>query len=269
MADRFFSIEEDGLSQKWWGRVWLNPPYGKTGSTSVAGLWTKKLVESYKAGDVSEAVLLVFARIGSKWFHQLFEFAICFPDERIRFYSFDDRKQRPPLGNALAYLGPNIEGFHKQFEQFGDFGGAQPQSTPKTPLPDRSGAHRSPSAIPTPTPKTASQTEQADSSPPRALPTGFPLLVRVEVKRSLWEQWREQTAFDRGVTYLIGQWHKLRTLLRDRTIDEDTPHHLADAMCVLRALLGEQATHRESWDRAQAELLNLGYHVVLKLNAAQ
>lgn len=28
-AKRHFTVEDDGLLQEWFGRVWLNPPYGK------------------------------------------------------------------------------------------------------------------------------------------------------------------------------------------------------------------------------------------------
>lgn len=39
-ADQIYFPPEDGLSFKWWGRVWLNPPYGNELKT-----WIKRLVE--------------------------------------------------------------------------------------------------------------------------------------------------------------------------------------------------------------------------------
>lgn len=52
-----FTIEDDGLAQVWFGRVWCNPPYGKT-----MGVWLDRLAEH---GD---GVALIFARTETKVF---------------------------------------------------------------------------------------------------------------------------------------------------------------------------------------------------------
>lgn len=63
---RYFTEEEDGLSQDWGGAVvWCNPPYGNV----ETGLWTKKCFEeSRKPGTT--VVLLIPARTDRKSFHQ-------------------------------------------------------------------------------------------------------------------------------------------------------------------------------------------------------
>lgn len=59
---KFFSPEDDGLSQKWEGVCWMNPPYGR-----VIGKWVQKAYESAKEGAV--VVGLLPARTDTKWFH--------------------------------------------------------------------------------------------------------------------------------------------------------------------------------------------------------
>ncbi|MDD5304862.1 MAG: DNA N-6-adenine-methyltransferase, partial [Elusimicrobia bacterium] len=51
-ASRFFSIEDDGLSQDWAGRVFLNPPY----SQPLMGKFAEKLVSHVKDGSVTSAI---------------------------------------------------------------------------------------------------------------------------------------------------------------------------------------------------------------------
>jgi DNA N-6-adenine-methyltransferase (Dam) len=75
-AARHFSLEDDGLSQPWKGRVWLNPPYGRD-----IGRWLERLAAH---GD---GLALVFARTDTAWFHRAFgaATAVCFIKGRLRF----------------------------------------------------------------------------------------------------------------------------------------------------------------------------------------
>ena len=48
-ARQFYSIEDDGLSQEWWGRVWCNPPY------SDCGAWVQKAWAEWRRGHGGHA----------------------------------------------------------------------------------------------------------------------------------------------------------------------------------------------------------------------
>lgn len=64
-AARYYTPEDDGLSQAWTGRVWLNPPYGRT-----IGLWTARAVEAVTNGDAEVVVGLLPARTDTEWWHR-------------------------------------------------------------------------------------------------------------------------------------------------------------------------------------------------------
>jgi hypothetical protein len=56
-AKNQYTIKDDGLKSDWFGRVWLNPPYG-----TQCGRWLEKLA-AYKNG-----IALIFARTETKMF---------------------------------------------------------------------------------------------------------------------------------------------------------------------------------------------------------
>lgn len=119
----YYSKENDGLSQPWFGRVFLNPPYSKTGGKSNQEIWAAKLVAEYEAGNVKEAILLTKASIGYKWFKNLWLiYPCCLCHDLISFIDLDhpDNPPRPAkLGSAFFYLGPNEERFRDYFETIG------------------------------------------------------------------------------------------------------------------------------------------------------
>ena len=120
-AAAFYTKEQDGLSQPWAGRVWCNPPYGKTNGKSNQELWAQRLIAEYEVGNVPEAILLVKAAVGYKWFEELFrDWPVCFLRERLSFIldSGDDDGQSKQ-GTALFYFGPDFMRFAQAFRGMG------------------------------------------------------------------------------------------------------------------------------------------------------
>ena len=116
-APTYFTKDDDpdGLSQSWFGNVWLNPPYGKG-----SGLFTTKLVEEYLAGRVKSGILLLNAYgFDSGWFQPLWKYPICFTDHRVQFYSPQKESGGPANANIFVYLGSEPKKFRDAFMNFG------------------------------------------------------------------------------------------------------------------------------------------------------
>jgi phage N-6-adenine-methyltransferase len=96
-CERFFTHEDDGLSQSWSGaKVFLNPPYGRE-----IGKWVKKAwVESLNGSLV---VCLLPARVDTRWWH---EYAakghVYFLQGRLRFGSATNSA---PFPSAIVTFG--------------------------------------------------------------------------------------------------------------------------------------------------------------------
>ena len=79
-ATKHIVEKEDGLSQKWEGRVWLNPPYDQ----NVIGKWVSKLAHHGKG------TALIFARTETQFFmREVFEKAqsCLFLEGRLHFHT--------------------------------------------------------------------------------------------------------------------------------------------------------------------------------------
>lgn len=115
-ARRFFSVEDDGLSQEWHGRVWMNPPY----SQPHVDQFSIKLVDEYEAGRVLRACVLVNNATETVWFQRLAatSSAICFPRGRVKFWA-PGRESVPLQGQAVLYFGDDSAAFFRAFASFG------------------------------------------------------------------------------------------------------------------------------------------------------
>ena len=121
MAERIFTIEDQSENLEWYGRVFMNPPYGVTdGKESRAGLFCRKLISEYEAGRVTEAIILVNSVHSQKWQKPLYDFAVCFVDHRIEFVDQKgEANPNPTFGNIFVYLGPDTKKFAAEFSAHG------------------------------------------------------------------------------------------------------------------------------------------------------
>ena len=107
-----YTAADDGLSQFWTGRVYMNPPYGRG-----VKRWVRKLVESYSCGFVTEAVALLPARTDTQWWQLMRDFPVCLVTGRLRF---GGNRNLAPFPSAVFYMGANVQGFYREFSDWGD-----------------------------------------------------------------------------------------------------------------------------------------------------
>lgn len=106
-----FTQADDGLSQEWHGRVYMNPPY------SDARKWAAKLVEEVAAGHATEAMVLVPSRTDTRWFRAFRDFPVCFITGRL---TFKGARDPAPFPSALFYVGQNESRFKDLAREIGD-----------------------------------------------------------------------------------------------------------------------------------------------------
>ena len=116
-ASRYFTLADDGLSKRWQGRVWMNPPY----SRPEIEQFVAKLASSVADRDVPAAVVLVNNATETEWFATLgaHAAAICFPSGRVRFWQPGNESASPLQGQAVIYIGDAPQAFARTFRPFG------------------------------------------------------------------------------------------------------------------------------------------------------
>jgi len=98
---RYFSPEDDGLTQEWRGVVWCNPPYGR----NILPRWIKKGYQSACSG--ATVVMLLPANTDTKWFHDFcIRGEVCFLQGRIRF---SESKNTAPFASMIVVFYPPKE----------------------------------------------------------------------------------------------------------------------------------------------------------------
>lgn len=111
-ATERFTAHDDGLSRKWKGRVYMNPPYGRE-----IVEWVEKLVQEFGDGNVTEAIALVPARTDTEWCAMMRAFPRCFIRGRL---NFSRHENAAPFPSMVIYLGKHVDAFADAFGDIGD-----------------------------------------------------------------------------------------------------------------------------------------------------
>lgn len=117
-ARAFFTKESDGLSQKWHGRVWVNPPYVQP----LVRQFCEAVVGKFKSGEIDQAIVLVNNGTETAWGQLLLSMAnsVCFPAKRIKFLDCRGKPKNSPIqGQMIVYFGLFAGQFHENFSRFG------------------------------------------------------------------------------------------------------------------------------------------------------
>ncbi len=116
-AKTYYTKKADGLSKKWAGRVWMNPPY----ESGLVDKFVGKLVDAFLAREVSAAIVLVNNSTDTNWFQSaaLNATEICFPQGRVKFLDESGEEGAPLQGQALLYFGNAQKRFKEQMAPFG------------------------------------------------------------------------------------------------------------------------------------------------------
>lgn len=113
-AKKYYDEKINGLNQKWFGSIWMNPPYSQP---LINDFINKLETESY-----DQAVVLVNNATETRWGQKLLELshAVCFHTSRIRFVSPEGEVGDAPLqGQMIIYIGKNYKQFIDEFKQYG------------------------------------------------------------------------------------------------------------------------------------------------------
>lgn len=117
-AEEYFDSKADGLTKKWHGRVFMNPPYAQP----LIANFAKAVSEKFSNKEITEAIVLVNNATETEWFGDMAKHAsaVCFPRSRIKFIDKEGKPGGAPLqGQAILYLGNGSDKFIKNFRNLG------------------------------------------------------------------------------------------------------------------------------------------------------
>lgn len=114
-AKKYYTQQDDGLSKKWAGNIWLNPPYSKD---LINGFIDKVATQK----GINNICVLVNNATETAWGQKLLNLAscVCLIKTRIKFLDHTGAPAKSPLqGQMVIFKGQNIAAFITEFSKHG------------------------------------------------------------------------------------------------------------------------------------------------------
>ncbi len=120
-AGRYLTKMDDSLRTDciWSGNVWMNPPF------SDVGPFVEKLISSYETGFVTQACVITYASLDTKWARMLMNYprwhGVGRVDYRLDRATAEKRRREgkkktgPTKASMVTYLGGDVERFVNAF----------------------------------------------------------------------------------------------------------------------------------------------------------
>jgi ParB family chromosome partitioning protein len=115
-AKKYFDINSNGLDQKWYGNVWLNPPY----SQPLISQFSDKI--NTEINNFTQACILTNNATETEWYQNILINAsvVCFLKSRIKFIDLNGNPSGAPLqGQSIIYIGKKSKEFYNEFKKYG------------------------------------------------------------------------------------------------------------------------------------------------------
>jgi hypothetical protein len=113
-ADVIYRWEDNGLTQPWAGRVWLNPPFGQWEA------WAAKSCTELDSGRVEQMCVFITANAATtKGFHPLLRRADAVFLPEGRYQCWGPKASTSPEGNFIFYFGTEVARFAEAYAPYG------------------------------------------------------------------------------------------------------------------------------------------------------
>jgi len=108
-----YTEEMNGLACPWFGKMFANPPYGRSLKE-----WARAVVE--KRDEYKELLFLVPSRTDTQWYSLLTSFPRLNFRGRLKFHNPKNKGNSAPFPSVLFYVGPHQNRFKTFFEDRGE-----------------------------------------------------------------------------------------------------------------------------------------------------